>query len=155
MPFPPVTISRERQLRHARCIVADEEGRLALNVLLRDSPPLTTPDPAATPEQWSTAREEQHRVRRALAALPPEQGELIELACYGGYSQSELADRTGLPLGTIKTRMRLGMMKLRTSLSNDPDTVWIGHIADPTWVPKDRNGVNVPGVPAGHPRSAR
>src|SRR5262245_5747645 len=39
--------------------------------------------------------------------------------------------------------------KLRTNLSNDPDTIWIGHIASASWVPKDKNGVAVPGVPAG------
>lgn len=56
-------------------------------------------------------------VRRALATLSEEQRELIELAYFSGFSHSEMAERLGLPLGTIKTRIRLGMMKLRTMLS--------------------------------------
>jgi RNA polymerase sigma-70 factor, ECF subfamily len=49
-----------------------------------------------------------------LAQLPPEQRHLIELAFYNGYSHSELAERLGLPLGTVKTRLRSGLQKLRT-----------------------------------------
>lgn len=52
-------------------------------------------------------------VRRALGDLPPEQRRALELAYFGGYTQSEIADLTGAPLGTVKTRLRQGMMKLR------------------------------------------
>ncbi len=52
----------------------------------------------------------------ALDALAPEQREVIELAYYSGMSHSEIAARTGQPLGTVKTRTRLGMMRLRESL---------------------------------------
>src|SRR5262245_39011302 len=45
--------------------------------------------------------------------------------------------------------LRVGATKLRTSLANDPDTIWIGHIADAGWVPKDRNGNPVPSSPRG------
>ncbi|MFN7997163.1 MAG: sigma-70 family RNA polymerase sigma factor [Bryobacteraceae bacterium] len=55
-------------------------------------------------------------VRAALNALAPEQREAIELAYWYGYSHTELATRLGQPLGTIKTRIRLGMMKLRSQL---------------------------------------
>ncbi|HEX8852557.1 MAG TPA: sigma factor-like helix-turn-helix DNA-binding protein, partial [Pyrinomonadaceae bacterium] len=55
-------------------------------------------------------------VRAALDALTPEQREVIDLAYYGGLSHSEIAARTGQPLGTVKTRTRLGMMKLREML---------------------------------------
>ena len=55
-------------------------------------------------------------VRAALHSLAPEQREVIELAYWYGYSHSELADRLGQPLGTVKTRIRLGMMKLRSQL---------------------------------------
>jgi RNA polymerase sigma-70 factor, ECF subfamily len=55
-------------------------------------------------------------VRTALAALPPPQREALELAYFGGLTQQEIADQIGQPLGTIKTRMRLGMQKLRDEL---------------------------------------
>jgi RNA polymerase sigma-70 factor (ECF subfamily) len=53
----------------------------------------------------------------ALAELPREQREALELGYFGGLSQSEIAERTGQPLGTVKTRMRLAMLKLRERLS--------------------------------------
>lgn len=56
------------------------------------------------------------RVRRALAQLPPEQREPIELGFFGGVTHAEIASRTGIPLGTIKTRIRTGLSKLRTAL---------------------------------------
>lgn len=59
-------------------------------------------------------RIEGRRVAEALAALPEAQREALVLAYYGGYSQSEISALTGTPLGTIKTRMRDGLSRLRT-----------------------------------------
>ena len=61
-------------------------------------------------------RIEGQRVAQALETLPDAQREAITLAYYGGYSQSEIAALVGAPLGTIKTRMRDGLTRLRGEL---------------------------------------
>ncbi|HEY6397286.1 MAG TPA: sigma-70 family RNA polymerase sigma factor [Solirubrobacteraceae bacterium] len=61
-------------------------------------------------------------MRAALAELPHEQRKVIELAYFGGFSHSEIAEMLGLPAGTVKGRMRLGLMKLRVAL-DDPARV--------------------------------
>jgi RNA polymerase sigma-70 factor (ECF subfamily) len=55
-------------------------------------------------------------VQAALVQLPPDQRQALELAYYGGLSQSELAERLGVPLGTVKSRMFAGLGKLRDLL---------------------------------------
>lgn len=60
----------------------------------------------------------QREVRGALEALSPEQREAIELVYWYGYSHAELAARLGQPLGTVKTRIRTGMIKLRSHLGS-------------------------------------
>jgi RNA polymerase sigma factor (sigma-70 family) len=62
-------------------------------------------------------RLERERVQGALAQLPDQQREAIELAYYGGFSQSELAERLGQPLGTIKSRMFSGLARLQELLA--------------------------------------
>ena len=59
------------------------------------------------------------RVRAALAALPAEQREVIVLAYYLGYTQDEIARRTKAPVGTVKGRARLAMLKLRDTLAEE------------------------------------
>ncbi|SIT69727.1 ECF RNA polymerase sigma factor SigK [Microbacterium sp. RU33B] len=59
---------------------------------------------------------EGRRIARLLAVLPDAQREALTLAYYGGYSQSEIAALVGAPLGTIKTRMRDGLSRLRTEM---------------------------------------
>jgi RNA polymerase sigma-70 factor (ECF subfamily) len=63
-------------------------------------------------ETWRNAQREQ--VREALSTLPGEQLKILELAYFSGYTHVEIADLLGLPLGTVKGRMRLGLKKIRT-----------------------------------------
>ena len=75
------------------------------------------PPPADRPDSQLERGERQRDVARALDALPTEQRILIEEAYYLGLTHSELADRFSLPLGTVKTRVRTGMLALRQQLS--------------------------------------
>jgi len=63
-------------------------------------------------------RDRARAVRAALRRLPTEQSDLLELAFYGGLSHGEIATRTGQPLGTVKTRIRRGIHRLRELLPN-------------------------------------
>ena len=62
-------------------------------------------------------RDEARSVRSALEALPDEQCRVIELAYFGGFSHSQIADMLGMPIGTVKGRMRLGLDKMRRQLT--------------------------------------
>jgi RNA polymerase sigma-70 factor (ECF subfamily) len=79
----------------------------------------SVPEPAAptTVEDDATLAFERRIVQEALLRLPPEQREALELGYYGGLSQSELAERLGQPLGTIKSRMFAGLSRLRDLLA--------------------------------------
>jgi RNA polymerase sigma-70 factor (ECF subfamily) len=68
------------------------------------------------PASGAEVSERRALVRQALLGLPLEQREVLELAYFRGLSQTEIAERTGQPLGTIKTRVRLAMEKLRDRL---------------------------------------
>ena len=61
-------------------------------------------------------RDEARTVREAIETLPDQQGQVIELAYFGGFTHTEIADMLDMPLGTVKGRMRLGLEKLRNAL---------------------------------------
>jgi RNA polymerase sigma factor (sigma-70 family) len=75
------------------------------------------PEPEPDQAEAMEIRQETERLGRALAQLPAPQRTLIERAFYGDLSHSEIAAETGLPLGTIKSRIRLALEKLRHQMS--------------------------------------
>ena len=70
----------------------------------------------ASPEESASLVQTRRRIQGALNLLPADQREAVELAYFSGMSHSELAAYLGQPLGTVKTRIRMGMMKLREEL---------------------------------------
>jgi RNA polymerase sigma-70 factor (ECF subfamily) len=95
------TIARTRALDRVRRRAARREERSA--------PP--------APSTRAPAADEALAVRSALGSLPSEQREALELAYFEGLTQSEIARRLGEPLGTVKSRIRTGMMRLREALT--------------------------------------
>ena len=89
----------------------------ANNVRLRAVESAPEPEPVESPEARAGVSEQQRAVVRALESLPADQRVLIEQAYFLGLTQSELAARFKLPLGTVKTRIRTGMLALREQLS--------------------------------------
>lgn len=82
-----------------------------------DDPALVPESPVAA-DQALDSRQKAQLMRAALADLPSEQFQVLELAFYQEQSQSEIATKLALPLGTVKSRMRLGFAKLREALGN-------------------------------------
>ena len=105
-----VTMVRSRSIDKLRA----SKNRVRHEETVDNVPEVSTASP--NPEQLSAEGQRSDRVRRALDQLSPAQREVIEMAFYSGYSQSELAEKLGQPLGTVKTRIRLGMLKLREHL---------------------------------------
>ena len=98
--------SHGRRLRHEALPPTSEEEEVLPSGDERDDPALAT-----------VVADDRRAVRRALEVLPPEQKLAIHLAYFGGLTQQEIANKLGQPLGTVKTRIRLGMQKMRSALA--------------------------------------
>lgn len=105
-----ITLARTRAIDRLRATRAERAS-----VSLDEAAWIPSDD--ASPEERSSARQREEIVQTALAQLSAEQRDALLLGYFGGYSQSEIAARLNLPLGTVKTRMRLGLMKLRDLLA--------------------------------------
>jgi RNA polymerase sigma-70 factor (ECF subfamily) len=79
------------------------------------------PDPGPGPEDLAAADRDAFLVHTAVAGLSPRAREVIELAYFGGLSQTEIAERTGTPLGTVKTRTRNALMQLADVLAAEAE----------------------------------
>ena len=105
-----VTLARSRGIDRLRSLAAKERVALAG----AKEPSEQVSDAVAD----ALASEQRTLVTKALAQLPEEQKSPLILAYFDGLTQSEIAAKLGAPLGTVKTRMRAGLMKLREALSN-------------------------------------
>ena len=101
-----LAIVHHRAIDHVRRRSYREERQQALDAVV------DPPDSADTWEQARQSVEGQH-VREALEHLPPDQRRSITLAYFGGYTHDEIARLLGVPLGTVKGRLRIGLQKMR------------------------------------------
>lgn len=108
-----VTIARSRALDRLRA--AGSRDRLATQAAT------VAPDSVIDAVDEALRSERETVVRQALSELPAEQRRALLLAYFEGLTQTEIAERLGTPLGTVKTRMRAGMIKLRELLKNKMD----------------------------------
>ncbi|HAD24425.1 MAG TPA: RNA polymerase subunit sigma [Alphaproteobacteria bacterium] len=106
------TIARNRRIDLARRAAREK---------LDPAEPMLQGTPPAHPDNLVAATQRDDALHRAIAALPDEQAQIIRLAMTRGWSHGEIARHTGLPLGTVKSRIRLAFARLRKTIGPDAD----------------------------------
>ncbi|CAN5870511.1 sigma-70 family RNA polymerase sigma factor [soil metagenome] len=106
-------LTRSRAIDRMR---AEDTYRGAVDAVMRRQPYFDPPVSGGRPHQEAAASERAGIVRAALGELPGDQRRALELAFFGGLTHREIADRTDTPLGTVKTRIRTAILKLRERL---------------------------------------
>lgn len=105
------TLARSRAIDRLRSTATHRQRSEALNEVIE------LVDPNHSPEELSSLSERRRIVQRAMSEITEEQREAIEVAFFQGLTHSEVANKLGQPLGTIKTRIRTGMLRLRELLA--------------------------------------
>ncbi|MEL6401977.1 MAG: sigma-70 family RNA polymerase sigma factor [Cyanobacteria bacterium J06607_6] len=106
------TVTRHRAIDRVR------SGKNRHRILKRLTHQEASVEALSLPEDWAPQGERSHQVREALQALPDQQGDLLWLGFYHGLSQAEIARHTHIPLGTVKSRMRQGLLNLKAKLQD-------------------------------------
>jgi len=108
-----ITMARRRAIDRVRRRQAYDRAEERMRL---ESAPLATRIDEHTADEDACDSDRAAALRNVLATLPEAQRQAVELAYYHGLSQREISARTGIPLGTIKTRLELGVRKLRTAI---------------------------------------
>jgi RNA polymerase sigma-70 factor (ECF subfamily) len=103
-----VTIAHRRAVDRVRSEQSHRNRQLTVGAAAVDLP--------ASPEEGAIDLDDRRRARAAMRALPPQQREALELAFYEGLTHVQIADHLGVALGTVKTRIRDGLIRLRTAM---------------------------------------
>ena len=104
-------IARNRRIDFARRDRSDA---------LDEEDPMLRPDAEPMPDEGIDSARREIRIRSAMSQLPAEQFEVIRFAFFLGYPHSRISEETGLPMGTVKSRIRLAFARLKTILEEDP-----------------------------------
>jgi RNA polymerase sigma-70 factor (ECF subfamily) len=103
-----VTIAHRRAVDRVRSEQSHRDRQVSVAAGVADAP--------ASPEEGALEADDRRRARAAMATLPPQQREALELAFYDGLTHVQIAERLDVALGTVKTRIRDGLLRLRTMI---------------------------------------
>ncbi len=108
-----VTLTRNRAIDRIRSKGYKTQQKASSNV---DDPAITLEGDSYDPLQTTIYKDRAKLVKKALGEIPEKQSTVLKIAYYRGMTQSEISDHLDIPLGTVKTRMRQGMLKLKNIL---------------------------------------